>query len=110
MRNSVGGPDVRSSWLADAPQPEPADSFQFSDLVVLDLANNHQGSVSHGKRIIDACASFQDTFQLRVAVKFQFRDLDHYIFKLQKKGNSRLAHKIMIKRDFLKQHIQEYRG
>ena len=38
------------------------------------------------------------------------RDLDHYIFKLQKKGNSRLAHKIMIKRDFLKQHIQEYRG
>ena len=30
--------------------------FGFEDLFVLDLANNHQGSVPHGSAIIRACA------------------------------------------------------
>ena len=30
--------------------------FNFKDLYVLDLANNHQGSVSHGTQIIQGCA------------------------------------------------------
>lgn len=27
-------------------------NFNFHDLFVLDMANNHQGSVSHGQKII----------------------------------------------------------
>ena len=78
---------LRSSWLADIPNPQNTNSFKFSDLVVLDLANNHQGDVSHGKRIIDSCASFQETFQFRVAIKFQFRDLDSFIHSSERDAN-----------------------
>jgi len=30
--------------------------FNFNDLFVLDLANNHQGILAHGSMIIDNCA------------------------------------------------------
>lgn len=51
-----------------------------SDLIVLDLANNHQGSVEHGKRIIDALARAPEYHhRAEYAIKFQFRDLDTFI-------------------------------
>jgi sialic acid synthase SpsE len=50
-------------------------------LFIFELANNHQGSVEHGARIIramrEAAAPFADRF--RFAVKFQYRDLDTFI-------------------------------
>ncbi len=55
--------------------------FDFRDLFVLDLANNHQGSVAHGKAIIDRCADAIDKHGVRAAIKFQFRDLDHFIHR-----------------------------
>jgi sialic acid synthase SpsE/mannose-6-phosphate isomerase-like protein (cupin superfamily) len=48
-------------------------------MVVLDLANNHNGSVSHGKRIIDEIHGLKIGKHIRVAIKFQYRNLDTFI-------------------------------
>ncbi|RPH59381.1 MAG: sialic acid synthase, partial [Acidobacteria bacterium] len=53
--------------------------FDFRDLFILDLANNHQGSVEHGTRIIEGCADAVAKHGIRAAVKFQFRDLDTFV-------------------------------
>ena len=46
-------------------------------LLVLEMANNHQGDIEHGMRIVDefheVCKNFTD--HLNVAFKFQYRDL-----------------------------------
>jgi N-acetylneuraminate synthase len=54
-------------------------NFNFRDLFVLDLANNHQGSVEHGKNIIQQCAETAKRHGVRAAIKFQFRDLDTFV-------------------------------
>ncbi len=54
-------------------------SFLFDDLFVLDVANNHQGDVAHGRRIISECAAAARKHGVRAAMKFQFRDLDTFI-------------------------------
>jgi N-acetylneuraminate synthase len=59
--------------------PETIEKFDFRDLFVLDLANNHQGSVEHGKAIIEGCADAVAKHGVRAAIKFQFRDLDTFI-------------------------------
>ena len=50
-------------------------------LLVLEMANNHQGDIKHGIKIIDefyeVCMPF--TNQLNIALKFQYRDLDNLI-------------------------------
>ena len=50
-------------------------------LFVFEMANNHQGSVEHGKRIIRemkrVAAPYEDVFDF--AFKFQYRDLDTFI-------------------------------
>ncbi|MEK7090842.1 MAG: N-acetylneuraminate synthase family protein, partial [Patescibacteria group bacterium] len=43
------------------------------------MANNHQGSVEHGQRIINAMADIASRHNIRAAVKLQFRDLDTFI-------------------------------
>jgi sialic acid synthase SpsE/mannose-6-phosphate isomerase-like protein (cupin superfamily) len=52
-------------------------------LVILEMANNHSGSVDHGKAIIEAyseiCKSHLGQFDF--AFKFQYRDLDTFIRK-----------------------------
>ena len=53
--------------------------FDFEDLFVLDLANNHQGSVEHGLAIIDHCADAAQRYGIRAAIKFQFRDLPDFV-------------------------------
>ena len=53
--------------------------FDFSDLFVLDLANNHQGSVDHGLKIIKECAKVARKYNVRVAMKFQFRQYETFI-------------------------------
>lgn len=55
------------------------DGFDFEDLFVLDLANNHQGSVAHGTAIIDHCADVAARHGIRAAIKFQFRDLPDFV-------------------------------
>ena len=54
-------------------------AFDFRDLFVLDLANNHQGSLEHGLETIRRHAEVLKKHNVRAAVKFQFRDLDSFI-------------------------------
>lgn len=62
--------------------------FNFKNLFVLDMANNHQGSVEHGKLIIDNCAEAVTRNNIRAGLKFQFRDLPDFISPLQRKEKS----------------------
>ena len=48
-------------------------------LLILDLANNHNGSLSHGKRIIDEITESIEGLNFKVAIKFQYRDLPNFI-------------------------------
>src|SRR3989344_9446919 len=59
--------------------PSFTQKFDFNDLFVFEMANNHQGSVAHGKKIINAMALIAKKHNLRAAIKFQFRDLDTFI-------------------------------
>ena len=49
------------------------------DLFVLDLANNHFGDLGHAKRIIQELSVVTSDLNVRIAIKFQFRDLDTFI-------------------------------
>ncbi len=53
--------------------------FSKFPLIILEIANNHNGSVDHGKRIIDLAARVFQGFEKNVAIKFQYRDLPTYI-------------------------------
>jgi sialic acid synthase SpsE/quercetin dioxygenase-like cupin family protein len=53
--------------------------FDFNNLYILDLANNHQGDVEHGLRVIEGCAEAVKACGVRATVKFQFRQLDTFI-------------------------------
>lgn len=52
---------------------------RFQHLFIFEMANNHQGSVEHGKVIIDAMAEITKKRKTNAAVKFQFRDLDTFV-------------------------------
>ena len=49
-------------------------AFDFRDLFVLDLANNHQGSLEHGLETIRRHAEVLKKHNVRAAIKFQFRE------------------------------------
>ena len=55
------------------------DTFKFQDLFILDIANNHQGDVSHAEKLIDELALVIETEGVYAAIKFQFRQLDTFI-------------------------------
>jgi sialic acid synthase SpsE/quercetin dioxygenase-like cupin family protein len=62
--------------------------YDFDGLVVFDLANNHQGDVDHGCRIIAAMGETARKHGVRAAMKFQFRQLDSFIHKDHLDGSS----------------------
>ena len=47
--------------------------FDFKDLIVLDVANNHQGSVEHGLEIINSCADIVTRHGERAAL-IEYKD------------------------------------
>jgi sialic acid synthase SpsE/quercetin dioxygenase-like cupin family protein len=51
-------------------------SFEFENLFILDLANNHQGSVDRAKKIIDEMVGVTPP---KTAIKLQLRNLDTFI-------------------------------
>lgn len=53
--------------------------FDFNDLFIFDLANNHQGDLEHGLNVIKAIGKICREKQIRGAFKFQFRQLDTFI-------------------------------
>ena len=54
-------------------------AFDFHNLFILDLANNHQGDLEHARRIIRECGQVAHACGVRAALKFQFRDLETFI-------------------------------
>ena len=59
--------------------------FDFTDLFTFEMANNHQGDVAHGKKIIKAIGDIARRHNLKAAIKFQFRDIDTFIHPKHKK-------------------------
>ncbi|MGH7995178.1 MAG: N-acetylneuraminate synthase family protein, partial [Opitutaceae bacterium] len=61
------------------PSPSAFTASIDDPLFILDLANNHMGDVDHGLRIIRELAEAVRSSRARVAVKFQYRQLDTFI-------------------------------
>lgn len=53
--------------------------FNFKNLFIYDMANNHQGDVNHGLKIIDEIGAVTKKVGVRAALKFQFRQLETFI-------------------------------
>lgn len=53
--------------------------FDFKDLFIFEMANNHQGSVQHGIRIIQSMADITKKLKIRGAIKLQLRELESFI-------------------------------
>ena len=53
--------------------------FNFQNLVIFEMANNHQGSMAHGLAIIREFAALARDLGIRAAIKLQFRELDSFI-------------------------------
>ena len=54
---------------------------------ILELANNHQGSVDHAKAIIDEFSELMTEYDLNFGLKVQFRNLDTFIHPRFKKSD-----------------------
>lgn len=52
---------------------------RYHKLFVYEMANNHQGSVEHGKKIIDALKQVSQGFDFQFAIKLQYRNLKQFI-------------------------------
>lgn len=53
--------------------------FNFENLFVFDLANNHQGDIDHGIKIIKRLVELTNNKNIKSAIKFQFRQLNTFI-------------------------------
>jgi sialic acid synthase SpsE len=53
----------------------------FDELFVLEVANNHWGSLERGLRIIREFSTIARYHNMRCAMKLQFRDVEHFIHK-----------------------------
>lgn len=53
----------------------------FENLFVLELANNHWGSLDRGKKIVREFAKVVKNNKIKAAIKLQFRDVDNFIHK-----------------------------
>ncbi|MBN1202577.1 MAG: N-acetylneuraminate synthase family protein [Anaerolineae bacterium] len=51
----------------------------FNNLFIFEMANNHQGDVKHGLRIIQAMGKIARKYKVTGAIKFQYRELDTFI-------------------------------
>lgn len=51
----------------------------FDRLYIFEMANNHEGSVAHGLKIINIVANLAKKYQIKAAVKLQLRELETFI-------------------------------
>ncbi len=56
-----------------------SDNSLFEDLFVLELANNHWGSVDRGLKIVRDFGAVVQKHGVKAAIKFQFRDVEQFI-------------------------------
>ena len=55
--------------------------YNFNDLFIFDLANNHQGNIDHAIKIVEKIGKISQKKKIRGVMKFQFRELDTFIHK-----------------------------
>lgn len=60
----------------------------YKDLVIFEMANNHQGSVDHGLAIIREMGKISKKYKLNACVKLQYRQLDSFIHPVKRKDES----------------------
>lgn len=53
----------------------------FDELFVLEMANNHLGSLERGLKIVDAFSKIVRFNNVRATIKLQFRDVENFIHK-----------------------------
>ena len=58
-------------------EQESADLFR--NLYIFEMANNHQGSLEHGLKIVRAMSRIARSRQIRSGVKLQYRELDSFM-------------------------------
>lgn len=63
----------------------------FDNLFIFEMANSHQGSVAHGIDIIRAMGRIARKYNIRAAVKLQYRELDSFIHP-DYKGRTDIKH------------------
>ena len=63
------------------------EKYNFENLFVLDLANNHQGNVEHALNIIRSIGKVISNQNVRAGLKFQFRQFDTFIHPSHKNGS-----------------------
>mgnify|MGYP003121551491 FL=1 len=51
----------------------------YQKLFVLEMANNHQGDIAHGKQVIQQMKQVCDDFPFQFAFKLQYRNLKTFI-------------------------------
>ena len=61
--------------------------FDFNDLFIFDLANNHQGDVEHAKSIIDEVSKFSNLIFIHKEIDEPFDEIK----ELAKKNNCRIG-------------------
>ncbi|MBN2752921.1 MAG: N-acetylneuraminate synthase family protein [Rhodospirillaceae bacterium] len=61
------------------------ETFDFQDVFVFDLANNHQGNVEHALAIIKGIGTVVRKHGVRGVFKFQFRQLDTFVHPAHQK-------------------------
>ena len=57
----------------------------FKNLVIFEMANNHQGSLDHALNIIDDYSKIAKENNIKAAIKLQFRNISTFISKIQLK-------------------------
>ncbi len=65
----------------------------IKDLIIFEMANNHQGDINHAIKIIETYANLANKKKINAAIKLQFRDLPNFISKreLRKKTNKHVS-------------------
>ncbi len=70
----------------------------FEDLFVLEMANNHLGSVERGLKIIHEFAQVVRFNNVRATIKLQFRDVEQFIHKDYRNSSERYIKKTLATR------------
>lgn len=51
----------------------------FNDLIIFEMANNHQGDVNHGLEIVKSYGDLAKKHNIHGAIKLQYRDLPNFV-------------------------------
>ena len=57
--------------------------ISFKNLFIFEMANNHQGDLNHGLKIIFEMGSIAREYNINAAIKLQYRDLDTFIHPME---------------------------